>query len=46
MSFTIKEVGTVIKKPNPKKTPGYDLITSQVLQKLPEMGIKYITTHM
>jgi len=33
----------VIKYLNPKKVTGYDLVTNKVLQKLPEMGIKYIT---
>jgi len=40
--FTIKKVKAVIKNLNPKKTPGYDLIINQILQKLLEMGIKYI----
>jgi hypothetical protein len=38
-SFTIKEVSIikeVIKNLNPKKAPGYELITNQILQKLPE----------
>jgi hypothetical protein len=38
--FTIKEA--VIKNLNPKKALGYDLTTNQILQKLPEMRIKYI----
>jgi len=33
----------VIKYLNPKKAPGYDFITNQILQKLLEMGIKNIT---
>jgi len=37
-----KEVRAVIKNLNPKKAPVYDLITNQILQKLSEMGIKYI----
>jgi len=28
---------------NPKKVPSYDFITNQILQKLPEIGIKFIT---
>jgi len=36
-------VKAVIKYLNPKKSSDYDLITNQILQKLPEMGIKYIT---
>jgi len=28
---------------NPKKTPRYHLITNQVLQKLPEKDIRFIT---
>jgi hypothetical protein len=35
-------VGITIKNLNPKKAPSYDLITNQLLQKLPETGIKYI----
>jgi len=34
---------SLIKNLNPKKASSYDLITNQVLQKLPEMGIKFIT---
>jgi len=41
--FSINEVEAVIKDLNPKKAPGYDLITNQILQKLSKMGIKYIT---
>jgi hypothetical protein len=40
--FTVKKVGTVIKNLNPKKAPEYDVTTGRILQKLPEMGIKYI----
>jgi len=29
--FTVKEVRAVIKNLNPKKAPGYDLITNQIL---------------
>jgi len=43
-SFTIKEVKAIIRNMNPKKVMGYDLkYCNQILQKLPEMGIKYIT---
>jgi len=41
--FTVNEVRAAIRMLNPKKTPGYDLITKQVLQKLPEKGIRFIT---
>jgi len=45
--FIINEVKAVIKYLNPKKALSYDLIISQsinqILQTLPEMGIKYIT---
>jgi len=41
--FTVNEVKVVIKHLYRKKAPGYDLITNQVLQKLPETAIKYIT---
>jgi len=42
--FIISEVKTIIKYLNSKKAPGYDLITNQILWKLPEMGIKYHPT--
>jgi len=41
--FTINEVKAIIKHLNPKKAPGYDLITNKVLQMLPKIAIKYIT---
>jgi hypothetical protein len=34
---------TVINNLSPKTSPGYDLITGKILQKLPPNGIKYIT---
>jgi hypothetical protein len=40
--FIIKEVRPTIENLNLKKTPGYDLITNQILQKMPEMETKYI----
>jgi len=43
LPFTVNEVKAEIKYLNPKKTAGYDLITNQILEKRPEMGIKYIT---
>jgi len=43
MPFTVNEVRAAIKVLNPKKAPGYDLITNDVLQKLPEKGIRFIT---
>jgi len=39
--FIIKEMRVVIKNLDPKKTPVYDLITNQILQKLPKIDIKY-----
>jgi len=42
--FIISEVKTIIKYLNPKKALGYDLITNQILWKLPEIGIKYHPT--
>jgi len=42
-SFTVKEVRAVIKNLNPKKALDYGLITNQILQKLPEIRIKFIT---
>jgi hypothetical protein len=38
-----KEVRAVIKNLNPKKAPGHDFTTNQILQKLSVVGIKYIT---
>jgi len=43
MPFAVNEVRAAIRVLNPKKTPGYDLITNQVLQKLTEKGIRFIT---
>jgi len=40
--FTVKNLRTVIRNFNPK-TPGYDLITNQILQKMPETEIKLFT---
>lgn len=42
--FTYSDVKSVIKRDlNPKKAPGYDLITGQVLKELPEKGFKFLT---
>jgi hypothetical protein len=37
------EVHVVVKKLNPKKSPGYDLIMGKILQELPAVGIQYLT---
>jgi len=37
--FIIKEMRAAIRILNPKRMPGYDLMTNQDLQKLPEKGI-------
>jgi hypothetical protein len=37
------EVQEIISSLNPKKSPGYDLITGQILKELPSIGIKYLT---
>jgi len=39
--FIIKEMRVVIKNLDSKKTLVYDLITNQILQKLPKIEIKY-----
>lgn len=40
----IKEVKSIIQNEmNPKKSPGFDLITGKVLQELPSICIKYLT---
>jgi hypothetical protein len=41
--FTHADIQAVINHLNPKKSPGYDLITGKILQKLPTIGIKYLT---
>jgi len=41
--FTVNEMKAIIKYLNAKKTPDYDFITNQIVQRLPEIGIKYIT---
>lgn len=42
--YSKEEVYDIITKHlNPKKTPGYDLITGKVLRELPEIGILYLT---
>jgi hypothetical protein len=35
------EVHAVVKNLNPKKSPGYDLITGKILQEVPVVGIQY-----
>jgi len=39
----MKEVRAVIKNLIPKEVPSHDLLINKILQKLPEMGIRYIT---
>jgi hypothetical protein len=41
--LTRTEIQTAILSLHPKKSPGYDLITSQILQALPPIGIQYLT---
>jgi len=42
--FTIKEVKKVIMiEIDPKKSPGYDLITGRILKELSDVGLKYLT---
>jgi len=40
--FSVKKVRAIIKNLNLKKAPSYDLIINQILQKLSEIGIKFI----
>jgi hypothetical protein len=40
---TRTDIQTAINHLNPKKSPGYDLITSKILKELPIIGTKYIT---
>lgn len=40
--FIFQEIKTIMKEINPKKTPGFDLISGKVLQELPKIGIKAI----
>lgn len=43
-SFKKKEIRSMINKNlNPKKSPGYDLITGRIIKELSNRGIKYIT---
>lgn len=42
-NFTEKEVRRTILNANPKKSPGYDLITNKILQELPESGKRLLT---
>jgi hypothetical protein len=37
------DIQTAINHLNPKKSPGYDLITGQILKELPIIGTKYLT---
>jgi hypothetical protein len=41
--FQRSEVQTIIKNHKPRNSPGYDLITSKILQELPPVGLKYLT---
>jgi hypothetical protein len=41
--FTLAQVKGAINFLPTKKSPGYDLITGEVLKELPEIGIRYIT---
>jgi len=43
-AFIVKEERIAIKVLTPKKAPGYDLITNEVLQKLPEEEIRFHPT--
>lgn len=40
--FTKTEIINLIRKLNPKKSPGYDLITNRILQELPDSGIIFL----
>lgn len=42
-NFTVNEVTTIIRMSNPKKSPGYDLITGRLLKKLPPEGLRFLT---
>lgn len=44
LKFTKTDVARIIKKSDPKKSPGYDLITNRILQELPESGITFLTS--
>jgi len=41
--FTKNEIITAIRRLNPKKAPGYDLITGKILRELPASGYTYVT---
>jgi hypothetical protein len=41
--LTRTDIQTAINNLNPKKSPGYDLITGKILKELPIIGAKYLT---
>lgn len=43
IKFTLKEVRSMIKAINPKKAPGFDLVTGKMIKELPEKGVRYFT---
>lgn len=44
IKFSVNEVKTMIKKNiNPKKSPGFDLITGKMIRELPQKGIQLFT---
>lgn len=42
--FTKKEVLATIKKKDPRKAPGYDLITNRLLSELPDLAVVFLTS--
>jgi len=42
-TFKLTEIRTAVNKLRPTKSPGYELITSRVLQELPDVGLCAIT---
>jgi hypothetical protein len=40
--LTRTDIQTAINHLNPKKSPGYDLITGKIIKELPIMGTKYL----
>lgn len=41
--FKSREIQEIINSLNPKKSPGYDLISDKILKQLPTIGVKYLT---
>jgi hypothetical protein len=43
LNHLLLSVHAIVKKLNPRKSPGYDLMMGKILQELPVVGIQYLT---